>query len=89
MVETGLRVVVVIAIGALGGLMFGAGARDSGKMLQTVGAYPSLDPWPRAEGAAVRGATPPWVRIVYVVMSVGRDSGSAQQHPRLPATLAW
>lgn len=33
----------IIAIGALGGLMFGAGTRDSGKTLQTVGAYQSLD----------------------------------------------
>lgn len=32
-----LRVVIIIAIGALGGLMFRAGARDSEKMLQTMG----------------------------------------------------
>lgn len=62
--EAVLRVVIIIVINALGGLMFRAAARDSGKMLQTVGASQSLDPWPRAEGVAVRGAAPPWVRTV-------------------------
>lgn len=37
MVEAVLRVVIIIAIGALGGLMLGAGARDSGKMLHSGG----------------------------------------------------
>lgn len=54
MVEAVLRVVIITAIGALGGLMFGAGVRDSEKIIQTMGASQGPDPWPRAEGVAVR-----------------------------------